>query len=555
MGWGGRFRLFFQGLGATLCRVKKVSKAILIALGALLALAVILVVGLNLYVQSPGAQARIQEELSKALRLPLKITNTSVTPWSDLRITGITIPSGDANFLEAASFSARYRLLPLFENKLIITEMRVDEPKIVWRQDAENKWKLPEPEQAAAVAVAESKAAPEGPATPFPLPEAPPADTPKAEKVAKKDKPVKKKSFAVVVERFEVKNGAVELLDHEGKHVAVFTDVNMTYTKLTAEQLEGTATIGKAVWADGLALENVRTPFSFTQADHELSLPDITAILAGGSLKGKFLRRSDPDRTPFNATVILERVNLDRLVTQTGGEAGQATGDLSGQIEVRGETENVEKRTGTGHLELRDGQLRQLEFFQSIGQALGLRELSNLRVKEGQADLHLSGEKIIVERLVLTTIDLELSSKGTVRLNDKKVALDAQLSVEDALLKQLPSLVRDSFATAENNRRTIDFNVTGTTDKLRTNLLDKLIGQKVNMQFGDLLSNLFGGDKKAEEEKKKKEEEERKKAEKKAEKDRKKKDKDKDKDKPAPAPEAASTPADATPPPAVPPNP
>ena len=54
--------------------MKKVSKAILIGLAIVLALVVVLIVGLNLYVQSPGAQARIQEELSKMLRLPLKIT-------------------------------------------------------------------------------------------------------------------------------------------------------------------------------------------------------------------------------------------------------------------------------------------------------------------------------------------------------------------------------------------------------------------------------------------------------------------------------------------------
>ncbi len=137
--------------------MKKVSKAILIGLTVVVALAVALVVGLNLYVQSPGAQARIQEELSKALRLPLKITKTSVTPWSDLKITGISIPSGDANFLEATSFNAHYRLWPLLGGKLVITDMRVDNPKVVWVQNADGKWALPGPEEAAAVSAEASQ--------------------------------------------------------------------------------------------------------------------------------------------------------------------------------------------------------------------------------------------------------------------------------------------------------------------------------------------------------------------------------------------------------------
>src|SRR4029453_1264898 len=92
---------------------------------------------------SPGTQARIQAELSRALRLPLIITNTSVTPWSDFRINGITVPAEQGNFLEASSFSARYRLLPLLRKRLVIYEMRMENPKVVWTQNEEGKWVLP----------------------------------------------------------------------------------------------------------------------------------------------------------------------------------------------------------------------------------------------------------------------------------------------------------------------------------------------------------------------------------------------------------------------------
>ena len=143
-----------------MCGVKKVSKAILIGLAVLAALGVALVVGLNLYIQSPGSQARIQEELSKALRLPLKLTNISVSPFGSLRITGITVPNGESNFLEAASFHARYRLLPLLHGQFVITEMSVENPKVWWAQTADGKWKLPEPEQAAKAAAKERQSKP-----------------------------------------------------------------------------------------------------------------------------------------------------------------------------------------------------------------------------------------------------------------------------------------------------------------------------------------------------------------------------------------------------------
>jgi len=512
-----------------LSAVKKVSKAILIGLAVAIALVVALLVGLNLYVQSPGAQARIQEELSKALRMPLKITNTSVTPWSDLRITGISIPNGDANFLEASSFTASYRLLPLLDGKLIITAMRVENPKVVWMQNPEGKWKLPEPEQAAAEAREASKATAES-AIPGVASTPSPGEESTAEQTAReskkdKSKRAKKKDFAVIINRFEIKDGAFELLDKDRRHVATFGGVNMTYTKLTAEEVEGTATIGKAVWADGLALENMSTPFSFRRADHELSLPEITATFAGGAVRGRYLSRAEGEQTIYNGAVKFTRVSLDQLFTQTGAEAGQASGELDGECEVRGESDRPDKLTGSGKLVLRDGRFRQLGFFQTIGEVFNIRSLTDFRVSEGAAELHLSGEKIVVERILLTAADLRVSADGTIWLN-KKVDLKARLAAEDNLLQAIPSIFTDNFVRDEDGRRAIAFNVTGTTDKMKTDLVERMKSQTINSQLGGLLS-LFGNDKK-EEERKKKEEEERKKA---GKKEKKKKDKEQNKDK------------------------
>lgn len=495
-----------------MCAVKKVSKVILIGLAVMLALGVMLVVGLNLYVQSPGAQARLQEELSKALRLPLKLTNMSVTPWGDLRITGLTIPNGDANFLEAASFSAKYRLLPLLENKLIITDLRVENPKVLWRQDAEGAWKLPEPAEAAAVARAETAdAAPAASPTPAEI---------KREKKPAAERRVKKKSFAVLVDRFEVQNGAFELLDHAGQPVAVGSGVNMIYTTLTAEKIEGTLSIARAVWSGGVVLENIRTPLSYIHSLQEFWLPEFTATVGGGALRGKFHSHAERKSTPFNTALQFERVSLGQIVAQSGGEAGAATGEMSGKIDLRGELGRMDKTVGSGVLELRDGRFSQLDLFKTIGRIGNIPELLDFRIREGHGELQIIGKKVLVDQLVLIGPGLEVTAKGSVHL-DKKVDLEAQLAIDEALAKQLPAKLPTAFGADAQGRRTIDFRVGGTTDKLKTDLDEKFIAQTINAQFGELLGTLLG-DKKPDEKKK---EEERKKAEKKTEKDRKKKDK------------------------------
>ncbi len=536
--------------------MKKVSKAILIGVAIVVALVVALLAGLNLYVQSPGAQARIQEELSKVLRLPLKITNTSVTPWSDLRITGISIPNGDANFLEATSFSARYRLLPLLGGKLIITEMRVENPKIIWVQNPDGKWTLPEPKEAAEISLEASNAAtaPDPTSTPEVKP-ASPGGAPhkeKTPKVAKAEqaKPAKK-NFDVVIGRFEVKDGSFQMLGADHKPVATFTGVNMIYTKLSQDQLEGTATIARAVWTDGLTLDNVKTPFSYVAANQETWLPDLTATLAGGALRGSYRSHAETKHTPFTCKMEFEGIKLDPLVTQSGGEAGQATGDLRGKLDIHGDTDRMDKAEGEGTLNLRDGRFRQLELFQTIGRILNIQEFADFHITEGQTEFKVAGQKLLIERLSLQAASLEMTAKGTVRLekndkNERKLTLDARLSVDEAIVARLPGKVPEAFTADSAGRRGIDFAVTGSLDKPKTNLGDKLIAQAINGQFSGLLGNLFDKNKedelhKKEDEQRKKDEEKRKKAEEDPKKPEKKDKKKKGKDKGATSPDGAPT--------------
>src|SRR5215470_15285862 len=135
----------------------------ILALGALIALGTALLLGVNMYVQSQGAQAKIQQELSGSLGVYLKIRSMSVTPWGGLELSGITIPQtssvGPKHFLEAKTFRLRVRFLSLFSRRLVIKEVALINPNIVWPQDAGGKWKLPSSpkKKKAAQAVARSQ--------------------------------------------------------------------------------------------------------------------------------------------------------------------------------------------------------------------------------------------------------------------------------------------------------------------------------------------------------------------------------------------------------------
>src|SRR5207237_9091850 len=77
----------------------------------------------------------------------LGIRSMSVTPWGGLELSGITIgqtsTGGPKHFLEAKTFRLRVRFLSLFSRRLVIKEVSLINPNVVWPQDAEGKWKLP----------------------------------------------------------------------------------------------------------------------------------------------------------------------------------------------------------------------------------------------------------------------------------------------------------------------------------------------------------------------------------------------------------------------------
>ncbi len=448
---------------------------------ALMVIAVVALLGVNLYVQSPRTQARIQSELSKALNLPLVITNASLSPWGDLRINGITVPSETGNFLEASSFSARYRLLPLLRKQLIIYDMRVESPKIVWLQNANGKWVVPSLAQAPAHAAGE-----------------------KEKRRAKKEN-----DFEVVLDGFQAQGGFVEFIDRDNRRVALLTDVNMQYSVLSRDRVEGAVSIGRVAYANWLVMENVRSPFKYSGG--EFVLPAIEAMAGGGPVNGNFQLSPEGKQSLFSAHLDFEAVDAARLAADGGSAPGHISGTLRGKVDVRGSSREVARMEGKGRVEATNGQFRQLELLQTLGQVLQIEELANLRLKDGVADFHIADEKVFVDSLVLESPDLRLSAQGYARF-DGKLSLDARLALDSRNLNRTPSIVRDLFtATDTSGESAVDFKVFGKVNNPKTDIAEKVIGKRLGDQFESFVSGLFGSkkkksDKKKEDKKKKVEE-------------------------------------------------
>ena len=95
-----------------------------IAAGVLVAAAIVLLC-VNLYLQSDGVQQRIRDAAVRALGTEVKIRSSMYTPWSGLVLRGISVPdpaNANPSVVEATALRIRFALVPLLKRRFVITE-------------------------------------------------------------------------------------------------------------------------------------------------------------------------------------------------------------------------------------------------------------------------------------------------------------------------------------------------------------------------------------------------------------------------------------------------
>jgi type II secretion system protein N len=465
--------------------VRKFIRPLLVVLGALLCLAVVGLIGLNMYVQSQGTQARIQQELSQRLGLTLHIARTSVTPWGGVQLSGITIPqlAGSGDFLEAKSFRLRPRLLPLLAKRLVIKDVSLIDPIVVWKQSSEGKWRLP-PARANDNAILSEEEHVESEALPPAAASSPPEPPPVEPSIA----PAKTHDVLIPqVRSVNIVDGNFRFLDRSENLVAAFEEVNLHSSLRSATALRGSVKVEKLSLRDRFLIESLRSPVRYDSA--ELELAKISARMGEGDLTGRFTMKPESPNSPFALSLKFRNVKADQIIAQAGGPSDILQGKLEGSLEATGSTAEANALSGTGEILLRDGQLKQYSLLVALGQVLQIEELTQLHLEQAEAKYHITPGLVTIDELVLRSPNIRLSATGTVTF-EGKLRLDSQLAINEKIRDQLYKPIRDNFqATNEAGYSAVAFEVTGTVDRPKTNLVKKVMGGDLK----DFVSSLFGG--------------------------------------------------------------
>jgi len=485
--------------------VKKLRRIALVALAVVIAFGAIVLIGVNLYVQSQGTQAKIRQELTRRLGTALKIRSMSVTPWGGLELSGITIAQTSAaspsNFLEARTFRLRVRFLSLFSRRLVIKEVSLVNPHVVWAQDAEGKWRLPGARERDTPAVSANQvpniisgspaeSEPVQPtasralaATPIQLP------SPPRLRVNKFPKQEPRLAIAPEVQQVNIKNGNFSFLDRAGAMLASFKGVYFHTSIRSALALHGNTKVAKISLRDRFFLEQLQSPLRYEPDVLELS--NMSARAGSGEINGYFAMQPEAEDSPFTTRVTFRNVLADRIVSDAGGPKSVVQGKLEGSFEAAGKTADPNALIGKGEIFLRDGRVQQYSLLVLLGQILQIEELTELHLEQAQAKYHVSPGLVTVDELILRSPNIRLSASGTVAFNGK-LKLDSQLAINEKIRGQLFSAIRQNFQPAsEPGYSALDFQVGGSIDRPSTNLMDRLVGR----DLGNMINSLFGGGK------------------------------------------------------------
>ncbi|HWY50828.1 MAG TPA: AsmA-like C-terminal region-containing protein [Chthoniobacterales bacterium] len=476
--------------------MQKFGRLTLILIGGLSIFGAVLFLALNLYVQSQGTQARIQQELRQRFGATLKIGRVSVTPWSGLKLSGITIAQGttgtSGNFLEAKNFGLRIAFFSLFSRRLVIKEVSLVSPNVVWPQNADGKWRLPDlrperPENSPKNIVAATSSAEESEKAETPSETRVTAKPSKQPMPPPERKAIVPGAFISEIHKVSLINGNFRFLGRTSEPVANFEGVGFRAAVSNASSLHGNARVAKVSLRERFLLEQLKSPLRYDV--NGLDLSQISAHLGGGDITGQFTMQPETEESPFRVEMKFRGVQADQIITEAGGPSGVLQGKLEGSLQTEGKTTDPDALTGNGEVFLHDGQLRQYNLLVALGQLFQIEELTQLHLDQAEAKYHLAPGVVTIDELVLRSTNIRLSATGTVSFRGK-LHLSSRLAINEKVRAQLFKPIRTNFQpTEEPGYSAVDFEVSGTLERPKTNLLEKVVGRDLK----DLVNSLWGG--------------------------------------------------------------
>lgn len=447
---------------------------------------------LKRWLQSPAFRTAFEQEISRALRMPVKTTGLTFSMWSGLAAQGLSVAGPDGNIFEAAGVSASHRFSSLLRGKFTLSEVRIEQPHIRLIQDAGGNWRLPhnEPPAPPPTSPVTGTAVPATLDQPPATATAPPANPPPPSPIPATAAPHPSVKSPVSIARIVLKDGTVELLDKTRAPIVSLAGLHVMLNETAGDSFAGKFEIQRATRRGGLALDQVK---GLVQRNgRTVQIQQLTAATGGGTLSGN---ATWTEGAPGTAEVKFDHINIAATARDAGAANPRAGGILSGDAKFAGLGSDSNTITGKGNISLKGGSCREIELFRQIGEVLQIATIARFEISDVTAAF-----SVAQGQLILAPADVSAAPVGVTLTGP--ISFDGALNLSGIL--HAPAefvdrnvLIAGQFSPPDSaNRRGVQFNITGTLQQPRQNLAERLTGTKDRKQqriiaAGSILSALM----------------------------------------------------------------
>lgn len=483
--------------------MRRKSKPFLIVIVILLGIPLLITLGLNLYLQSPGTQQRLRSALESILGSPVSIRSTFGMPFGEIRLNGLTtLDNEHSPLVSASALTIRPDYIALLHGRVTIEALALDHPVVRLTINSSQERPSPSTGGGAASMLPSAMESDQAAVPPSPSPGNTPTEaTPPAQN--EREANAMDLTFPSDFNNFSIRNGEILLQaskeDVSGAMSSIalpvisFSDFNLQAQIQQDGTWSGIITAKNAVVGNNaLIIRELHSPAIITLNHSSVILEKFSATLGGGTLAGS-LQCDLPPRDPaYKATLQLSGASLKQLLADSYYGASSAEGSLSGELLLSGIAGNPATMEGGGTLSCTEAVIQPVDFLKQIGQILQIDELQLLRLAEAKCQLHIHQCGIVVDDLLLRSQNLMLTARGPIT-SSGELDLESRLLLNEKLTGRLRGLLGSQLVPApEPGYSQLTFHVSGNPANPRTDLLQRITGLKIGIDLGGLLQGLFG---------------------------------------------------------------
>jgi type II secretion system protein N len=422
--------------------------------------------GINLYIQSPGVQRDLRDSFSESLGLPLEVFRITFTPWDGLTFEDVTVGGSDSEtpILKAGNLKVRCDYLALLRRKIIVREIVMRHVDLrVQLAAMKETWET-----------AKRSVAPSATASPSQSVGSTPAEIAhRSKSLSIRDTLTRK--FWVEIQKFKLKDATIAMVRPDGATAAVIHGLDCTLNFQHGNYL-GRVRADNAMIGDTISVDDIASPVRFNGGS--LALEDVCARVSGGDVNGTFTVNFSNANLPYRLELKASGIDVNEVTNRTSSFLDRAHGTLEGSFELTGDGRDSSRAAGAGTLQIKSGYLEQYPMLQEIGRWTQIDELQRIDLEEANSNFRVVGSRVQVDSVRLISKNCRINLTGTVE-DAQRLNLKGRLTITQFLSQKIPNELEDNFVNADDGRsRYLDFDVSGSIQKPETNLFDRIIGDK-----------------------------------------------------------------------------